>query len=209
MKRFLIVVLFFCSIINISSVDSAKPKIVYIDPGHGGFDGGAIAEGIIEKDITLSISLMLRDYLVNSGFVVYLTREDDVSLETDIKHKKRTDIQKRVELINSSDCDIFISIHLNSFPIKSLSGAQTFYMGDRNKRLASIVQNNFTRILGNTSRIEKEINDIYLLEHVNKKGVLAEVGFLSNENEKKLLLDQEYQGKISYSLYISILEYFS
>lgn len=203
----LLVCLFGCS--NASANDK-KVYAVYIDPGHGGFDGGSVGEdGTLEKDIALLISLKLRDYFLDLGFNVYMTRTTDASLNTDPKYAKRSDILNRVEMINKSDCDCYLSIHLNAFPNKNLYGAQTFYnpINDDNQKVALSIQDAFIKILGNTKRVAKSISDKYLVEHVNRVGCLVEVGFLSNNKELTNLKDEKYQDLVAYAIYVGVLEY--
>ena len=117
-------------------------------------------------------------------------------------------IRKKLREENSGD--IFISIHLNSFPSESCKGAQTFYANnDESKVLAEKIQKNMVKYLDeDNARIAKKLTDVYLLKNVNIPSVIVECGFLSNSKEEKLLSDEGYQSKIAYSVYIGILEYF-
>ena len=106
-------------------------KIIIIDPGHGGIDGGAAFKGVIEKNVTLPISVKLRDYLQEQGALVLMTREDDADLADEragtVRERKRTDLVNRTKFINESQADMFISVHANAFPQSNSKGAQTFY----------------------------------------------------------------------------------
>ncbi|MGM7724756.1 N-acetylmuramoyl-L-alanine amidase CwlD [Metabacillus sp. Hm71] len=190
-------------------------KIIYLDPGHGGPDGGAVGSSSLEKDISLSISLKLREYLQEQGALVLLTREKDVDLaDKDTKgysRRKAEDLKKRVKLINESDADLFLSIHLNAIPSSRWSGAQTFYHGKfiENEHVAKFIQDELRRNLENTERVAKPIDGIYLLKNVEKPGALVEVGFLSNPQEERMLASDKYQEKIAASIYTGILRYFS
>ncbi|MBX4340793.1 N-acetylmuramoyl-L-alanine amidase, partial [Mycobacterium tuberculosis] len=99
-----------------------------IDPGHGGPDGGAVGTEHLEKDIALAISKQIRDYLQEQGALVLLTRERDTDLaDKDMKgysKRKGEDLRKRLELINDSEADMYLSIHLNAIPSRQWSGAQ-------------------------------------------------------------------------------------
>lgn len=182
----------------------AESGVIYLDPGHGGFDGGCVGNGLIEKDITLNISLKLKKHLEACGYNVYLTREIDKALSKE----KANDIYKRVALINNANTILYISIHANSYPHASIKGAQTFYQNnDENKKLAELIQNNLQLIDLKNTRSAKSISGKYLLEHINKTGCLVEVGFLSNPIESKLLNDEHYQNKIAYAIYAGILSY--
>ncbi|MBU7593986.1 N-acetylmuramoyl-L-alanine amidase CwlD [Metabacillus halosaccharovorans] len=190
-------------------------KVIYIDPGHGGPDGGAVGSNSLEKDISLSISLIIRDYLQEQGALVLLTREEDVDLaDEDTKgysRRKGEDLKKRVNIINESEADLFLSIHLNAIPSSRWSGAQTFYSGRyiENEHVAKYIQDELRRNLENTTRVAKPIDGVYLLKNVEKPGALVEVGFLSNPNEEELLSTKVYQEKIAASIYNGVLRYFS
>jgi N-acetylmuramoyl-L-alanine amidase len=190
-------------------------KVIYIDPGHGGPDGGAVGSDTLEKDISLSISLMIRDYLQEQGALVLLTREEDVDLADEntsgYSRRKAEDLKKRVKLINESEADLFLSIHLNAIPSSRWSGAQTFYNGRyiENENVAKFIQDELRRNLENTTRVAKPIDGIYLLKNLEKPGALVEVGFLSNPQEEKLLTTKVYQEKVAASIYNGVLRYFS
>ncbi len=190
-------------------------KVIYLDPGHGGPDGGAVGSTLQEKDISLSISLKLRDYLQEQGALVLMTREEDVDLAdkdtSGYSRRKVEDLKKRVEIINESEAELFLSIHLNAIPSAKWSGAQTFYHGKfvENENVAKFIQDELRRNLENTERVAKPINGIYLLNKVEKPGALVEVGFLSNPLEEKMLSTEVYQEEVAASIYNGILRYFS
>jgi len=190
-------------------------KIILLDPGHGGPDGGAGPENALEKDIALSISLKVRDYLQEQGALVVMTRESDKDLADDdtrgYSRRKVEDLKKRLEMINDSDNDLFISIHLNAIPSSRWSGAQTFYAPhfDENAKAAKFIQDELRENLGNTTRKAKPINQVYILKHAKKPGALVEVGFLSNPGEREQLKTEAYQKKVAASIYQGIVRYFT
>ncbi|GMB10036.1 N-acetylmuramoyl-L-alanine amidase [Thermolongibacillus altinsuensis] len=190
-------------------------KIIMIDPGHGGPDGGAVGGDILEKEIALNVSLKLRDYLQQQGAFVKMIREEDRDLADEktrgYSRRKVEDLQRRVTLINDSEADLFISIHLNAIPSSRWRGAQTFYYGSfaENERVAKFIQDELRRNLENTNRAAKAIQTVYLLKHAKKPGALVEIGFLSNEEERKLLASESYQEQIAASIYKGILRYFT
>src|SRR5699024_8526673 len=102
-----------------------------------------------------------------------------------------------------------ITIHLNALPESRWSGAQTFYYDSfsENKHLATMIQSEIIRNLENTKRVPLEVNGIYLLKHAEVPGALVEIGFLSNEKERELLKDAEYQDKMAASIYQGIIRY--
>ncbi|WP_003320449.1 MULTISPECIES: N-acetylmuramoyl-L-alanine amidase CwlD [Alkalihalobacillus] len=191
-------------------------KVIIVDPGHGGIDGGATSkDGALEKDISLEISLSLRDYLQEAGALVLMTREEDVDLAsedtTKVRKRKQEDLKRRVDIINESDADLFVSIHLNAIPSPKWSGAQVFYQRAiaGNEELAKFVQNELTRNLENTTRVAKPIHNVYLLKNAEIPGALVEAGFLSNEEEAQLLTKEKYQEKVAASIYQGVLRFYT
>lgn len=181
--------------------------IVYIDPGHGGFDGGATSDdqNTIEKDITLKVSEYLKNYLEKTNIKVLMTREKDEALSKN----KRDDILKRVSLINKSNCDLYISIHANAYSSKMVKGAQTFYNKNvlENKYLATAILNQIKLIDSSNKRESKEITGKYLLDNVSKTGCLVEIGFLTNQEELAKLQSDVYLENMALMIYLGILDY--
>lgn len=191
-------------------------KVVVIDAGHGGIDGGATSgDGLEEKEVTLKIATYLRDFLQQSGAYVVMTRETDTDLAGDSDGKSRwkaRDLMQRLQLVKDENADLFISIHGNAFAAgSSIHGAQTFYNPTReiNKKLATFIQTELVHNLENTDRVAKAKNDVYLLKYSPVPTALVEVGFLSNHTEAQLLRDDDYQKKIAASIYYGILAYHS
>ncbi|MEH7548426.1 MULTISPECIES: N-acetylmuramoyl-L-alanine amidase CwlD [Bacillaceae] len=190
-------------------------KIILLDAGHGGPDGGAGTGETLEKDIALEITKNVRDYLQQQGALVIMTREKDEDLaDPDTRgysRRKVEDLKKRLKMINKTDIDLFVSIHLNAIPSSRWSGAQTFYAPHHkeNARAAKFIQEELRRNLENTERKAKPINQVYILKNAKKPGVLVEVGFLSNPREKALLKKESYQEKVSASINNGILRYFT
>lgn len=191
-------------------------KVILIDPGHGGMDGGASAsDGTVEKHINLNISLHLQKLLMESGYKAILTRDEDVGLYSDggtVKEKKREDLNKRCELKKETDCNMFVSIHLNKFKQPSCKGAQVWYSNNPESGIvAKMMQNNLRMDLDESNtRLPKPAKDQYKVLRCNDTmpGVIVECGFLSNKQDLELLKDESYQKKIAESLCKSIREYF-
>lgn len=190
-------------------------KIIVLDPGHGGPDPGAVQGEAIEKDISLSVSIKLRDYLQQQGALVLMTRETDMDLaDEDLKgysRRKVQDLKRRVDLINHSEADFFASIHLNAIPSPKWKGAQTFYSGHykESKRGAKFIQEELRRNLENTNREAKTSESIYLLKKSEIPGVLVEIGFLSNPTEREMLRQEDYQEQVAASIYQGIMRYYT
>jgi len=185
-------------------------KVIYIDPGHGGADPGTIYKDIYEKDINLDICLKLQKVLESEGAIVYLTRYGDYDLSNNSYSRKKSDLNNRAKIVNESGADIYISIHLNSISSSTWKGAQVFYNNKNNEnvKIAKILQNQLKEDL-NTNREYKKLTNQYMYKLISVKGVLAEVGFITNPNERYLLKQQEYQYKIADSLTKGIIKYFS
>ncbi|PWA12872.1 N-acetylmuramoyl-L-alanine amidase CwlD [Pueribacillus theae] len=216
----LIFIILFNKQINLESSDSwelpLSGKIIVLDPGHGGPDGGAVGRGnVIEKDVTLNISLKLRDYLQEAGAYVVMTRETDRDLaDENIKgysRRKTDDLYKRLAMINEPNRDLFISVHLNAIPSPKWRGAQTFYnpTNDESRNVSIFIQDELRRNLGNTDRKAKSLTSVFILKEAKIPGAIVEVGFLSNPTEEELLKQSEYQTKVAASIYQGILRYFT
>lgn len=193
-------------------------KRVIVDAGHGFPDGGAVGElGIQEKDLNLKIAQYLQEFLEQSGTDVILTRSDDNGIydveSGNIKSKKRSDMFSREKIINQSDADAFVSIHMNKFTDAQYSGPQVFFSKNNaeSKPFAQIVQQKLISTLEPESHreIKQANNDIYLLKKAKIPAVLIECGFLSNAKEEKLLVSDEYQRQVAWAIYGGIIEYFA
>lgn len=231
-KQCILVVFFICfslisyGIINIQKRQSkiaqvnAMPitnKVIVVDAGHGLPDEGAKGfYGTTEQAINLSIALKLQKLIEQSGAKVILTRSDENGIySTDsqsIKSKKVSDIKNRVDIGNNSGADIFVSIHLNKFPDSSkYRGWQTFYQkdNDASKSIAESIQEYLNKnIEYDNNRQVLPISNVYIMEHIKIPSVIVECGFLSNEEETKLLTTEEYQSKIAWGIFIAIQDYF-
>lgn len=183
----------------------------------GGEDGGAVSSSNIkEADLNLKIALKLQNLLEQSGSTVILTRSDENAIyELDSKtlsQKKVSDIKNRVKIGNNSSADIFISIHMNKIPETQYSGFQTFYnsKNEKGKLLSESIQDTLRETVNQkNNRVSKSINNIYIVDNVEIPLSLVECGFLSNEEELNLLMQDTYQEKIAFGIYVGIINYFS
>ncbi|NLK43108.1 MAG: hypothetical protein GX300_01795 [Tissierellia bacterium] len=194
-----------------------KNKVIVIDPGHGGIDGGTNFEGILEKNINLEIGLKLKEKLEKRGGTVIMTRETDDSLDNNVnsRNRHREDLNNRVKIINDSEADIFISIHVNYIKNPKKLGPIVFYHeeSEEGKDLAEKIQTNLNKL----SAYEKmDINigysstpgNYFILFNSIPPGVIIETGFISNELDRKLLLDSDHQNEIAERISKSIIEFF-
>ena len=205
---FLVFVLAF-SYFNIEAEASEDRHIVFIDPGHGGLDGGCSHKELVEKDINLKIALNLKSILEEYGYTVMMSRSADVHLCVD-KFSKKEDLLTRIKMINESNADLFISIHTNSFVKEKYYGAQVFYNGinSNNLLIASKIQS-YLSTFTKTNRIQKNLDNIMILKNVNKTGCMIETGFISNPDEYELFKNEEYLVKMANTIFYGIEEYFS
>ena len=190
--------------------------VIVIDAGHGGIDSGCVSiNGVEEKDINLSILLKLRQMLEAAGFETAVTRDTDKSIHdtgvTGLGNQKKSDMENRLKLINSFDNAIFVSIHQNQFTDSRYYGAQMFYPegSAASERLARSLQDNIVSRLQpeNKREIKPVGSEIYLLHYANCPAVMAECGFLSNQQEADNLESDEYQSRMAFSLFAGICEY--
>jgi len=185
-------------------------KIIYLDAGHGGKDPGAISNGILEKDINLIITKKLASELERNGAIVLLTREDDYDLsDPKANLRKRNDLAKRAKLINDSNCDLFLSIHLNAYSSEKWRGLQIFYDdgNSENKKIAEILSEQIKNDIKNVREI-KNVNDYYMYSRVKRPGVLIEVGFITNPDDRYLLRQEDYQKTLVKSITKGVENYF-
>ena len=182
-------------------IDNNRTTII-IDAGHGGVDTGATScTGIMESNINLEISLKLQDLFHLLGYPTKMIRTTDVSIFTEggtIAAKKISDLKRRVQIVNGTDNAILVSIHQNHFPVEKYRGAQVFYnRAGESEMLAKLLQNNLVATINQGSkRLAKKASGVYLMENIQKTGVLIECGFLSNPEEENKLRDQAYQKKL-------------
>lgn len=184
-------------------------KVIVIDAGHGGKDPGAIGfNGNYEKDIVLSISRKLRTDLKSKGYKVILTRDSD----------DYVDNLERAKLANKKRSRVFISIHGNAMENKSsVDGIQVLYYPNRESTIGDLNNNELAKVMMNSmingtnakDRGIIERMDLIVLNQTKMPAILIECGFLSNENEERLLITDEYQNKIVKSITDGLEEYFS
>ncbi len=192
-----------------------KPFVVVLDAGHGGEDGGAVsASGIYEKNINLDIAFLVRDLLVANGVEVVMTRETDVLLydrNVDFHgRKKALDLLTRRQIAEKTEHAVFVSIHMNAYPLSQYSGLQVWYSPhhEHSRTLASRIQENVRKSLqpSNNRKIKMAGDNIYLLSKLECPAVLVECGFLSNPDEAARLNTEEYREKLAFMIFLSIME---
>ncbi|MDR3541916.1 MAG: N-acetylmuramoyl-L-alanine amidase [Desulfosporosinus sp.] len=193
---------------------SEGSHVVMLDPGHGGYDPGAItAQGVYEKLINLQIAQKVKEMLGPSGIQVFLTREEDIDYVPDgVKGrttKKQIDLNHRIDMANEVKADIFVSLHVNATVTGQNSGAETFYdyKSESGKELAVLIQQELIKIPGMNRRIAKP-GDFYVIKNTNMPAVIVEVGYLSSIKEQKKLQQSWYQEQLSRAIAKGIASYF-
>ncbi|MCR5653946.1 MAG: N-acetylmuramoyl-L-alanine amidase [Ruminococcus sp.] len=214
----LLIIIAFYSLENYSAVSAIKTDEVTIvlDAGHGGEDGGAVANNVTEKDINLSITKKLSELFKTAGFNVVTTRNSDIMLNTDgstLRERKVSDMKHRLNLFNNNRNNVVISIHQNKFNIEKYNGSQVFYSpnNEDSLNLSEAIRKNIVNLLQpqNSRECKKATRDIYLLYYADVPAVLVECGFISNEEEALKLKDNNYQNKIAFAVYSGFLEYYN
>lgn len=194
--------------------ESEKITVV-IDPGHGGIDGGAVKNNVIEKNINLDTSLKVKKLLEQKGYNVVMTREEDISLEGNgsggSRHLK--DLNARINIINNSDAQLFVSIHTNCNANRvSTNGSIVFY----NKRYEenTILAYDIQRALNSISMdgIKRAKHDpvaekYYILDHAKIPGALVEMGFLTNTLDRELLNQDDFRQLVAEAVTSGIEKY--
>lgn len=203
---------FLKSSVKTSNLNVYTGLTIVVDAGHGGIDGGSIGySGTTERVINLEYAKTLKNYLENFGFNVVLTRNNLDGLYSSLSsNKKKDDMLARKKIIENSNADLVVSIHMNAFPLESCRGAQVFYNPESNisKNLAISIQECFVANLEN-ARKNADKGDYYLLNCTSVPSVIVECGFISNPEEEKLLLTEEYRNKVCYQILSGIVKYFS
>lgn len=211
-----------CNAYNRVSMETTENKVmgdskykVIIDAGHGGEDGGAEAsDGTVEKDINLSIAKILRDMFLQGGFEVEMIRDEDASvgdnsLQT-VRERKRSDLEKRVELYNSDENNIVLSIHQNNFSQSQYSGTQIFYSDNtESQELSEYIRQAIVGLVqpDNERQCKPADDSIYVLRNAKVPAIIIECGFLSNPQELEKLKDYEYQKELAFAIYMGFVEY--
>ena len=201
--------------------ENADQITIVLDPGHGGFDGGAVSkDGTSEKDINLKIALELRDIMKEYPIEVVMTREVDEALKCEGLEvgSKAMDLRRRKEIIEENNADLTISIHLNSYPSDELVyGAQVFYSKREQKRTTKDECEQLSKTYAENIQKSLEINipdgrerkamaknDTYLFKNIDTPIILVECGFLSNHDECNNLKRAEYQRLLAETIWEGI-----
>jgi len=191
-------------------IDLKKPREVYdkilvIDAGHGGKDGGALSQGELyyEKNINLDILLQLKELLDEENIKVYYTRIAD----------DKVFLRPRVALANAVDCDFFISIHCNANEVDWPNGTEIYYYntefkGVKAKDLANLF---LEEVEKTTSLVKREVvlkkdKQIFILHNAIVPAILIEVGYLTNNKDMDFLSIKENRKAVAQGIYNGIMK---
>ena len=200
-----------------SSDVETKTRTIVLDAGHGGEDGGAVSKsGIVEKDLNLAITMKVKEKLEDNNITVILTRSEDIMLysnaEAKLAKRKVEDINKRIEIVNSSNADMLVSIHMNSFPQNYCKGWQIFFAQNskQGELIAGYIQDSIKDYLeAENTRVPQSINNVKLVNKSKIPAIVVECGFLSNDEEAQMLTTEEYQEKIANGICKGIMNFYS
>lgn len=187
---------------------------ILVDPGHGGYDGGARCRdsGVWEKVLNLRVGLAVEEALMARGARVVMTRREDVDLCSDERPatltKKREDMENRVALAIENEADMVLSVHMNEYRVRSESGPQVFYREGcaAGRLLAGCVQEKLIAQLAPEKERACLAGDYFILQ-LEVPSVLVECGFISNPAEEKLLRDEGYQARVAEAVAAGVEEY--
>ena len=169
---------------NERTVTTTQPLII-IDAGHGGIDPGSDSQGI-----NLEIALKLQEVLIENGYAVLMTREDDSSLE----------LRERSDFANEQEADLFISLHQNCYAQdESVNGIEVYYNSDKttnDQQLAQMIQEALINETGAKNRGIRSDNGLVVTLETKMPAVLVETAFISNDYELDLITSEDYQNKV-------------
>ena len=206
-------VIFFLAWFNLKDVETTFSGTVYrpivvIDPGHGGVDSGAVFENIMEKDITLDISLHIRDLLQKKDIPFVLTRESDIDLGGELtKGRHKRDLLARRQIINQGK--IAVSIHVNTIDDHREEGAVVFYAegSKEGEKLATSILNELGKIQKLNYHQPIPRSNLFLLRTSTPPMVLVELGFISNKEDRVKLLNSDFRKKCAQAIVQGIQVY--
>ena len=185
-------------------------KVIAIDAGHGGSDSGAVGPNKTqEKRITLAVAQNVKALLERAGAKVVMTRQTDVDVYGP-NASAVDELQARTKVANDNKADIFVSIHINAFSNPSAGGIATYYYQKTgyDAMLAQSIQNNLANIGGFQDRGITAAR-FYVIKRTDMPAVLAELGFISNPNEEKMLNLPQIQQQMGQGIVRGLENFFA
>ena len=191
-----------------------ETPVIVIDAGHGGEDGGAVsAAGVPESHINLQIVQKMEQLFTFVGESTTLTRTGPDAIYSGdaktLREKKISDLNNRVEMINQIPRGFLISIHQNSLPGTKARGAQVFYnaVAPAKDAAVSVQQALNSGINGTNRKNAKQIDEsIFLMNNIQRPGILVECGFLSHAEEAEILQTDSHQLRLSTAIVSGYLQ---
>lgn len=174
-----------------SENDPKKTITVVIDAGHGGKDDGATFQGFTEKEIVASIAQKIKKNNLNTNVIIHLTRTDDNFIT----------LIDRANFINEIKPDLVLSLHVNNNKNAMLSGVE-LYVSPKNanyessKKIADVLNTVLVNNHNLRSAGVKEAN-FTILKNTEFPAITVELGYISNENDRKYLTSNADQNKIA------------
>ncbi len=194
---------------------NASSKINYtivLDAGHGGIDGGCVGTitNVTEAELNLKVVKKLESLLNAFGFKVVLTRSNNNGLYSQFSNNKKVDdMETRKKIIEKSKADMVVSVHMNSFSDPSQHGAQTFFQvgSQKGESLGTCIQNELAKNMFEARGFANHA-DLFILKCTQSPSVVVEGGFLTNQSDEQLLVTDEYQSKLAYSIFCGIVKFY-
>lgn len=183
--------------------------ILFIDPGHGGLDNGANYDDIYEDEINLGIASKLYEMCIEKNMMAYISRTSDYDLASlYAKNRKREDLNRRAENITHSGCDAFVSIHINKYSDSNVKGAMVYYEknDDLSYKLSLCIQKELNVLTQSTKKVHSD--NFMIFKKCEQPGVLVECGFISNDEERAMLLNDSYQQSLAQAIYVGVYNYY-
>lgn len=200
--------------LRVAQAEENVSPVIVLDAGHGGEDGGATGvNGVLEKDLNLTITRTLADLLRVAGYTVVETRTEDRLLcaeGTPKGHRKTGDLQNRLKFTEEYSNCLFISLHMNTFPNDSCRGTQIWYSqnDERSLSFAQAIQEKIRQELqpSNHRKVKAATSGIYLLRHAKTPAILIECGFLSTRDECEALSGDTYKKELALAIFSAICD---
>ncbi|OIJ17946.1 hypothetical protein BKP45_20540 [Anaerobacillus alkalidiazotrophicus] len=208
----IIILIFLPSKLSAFAYPDLSPYDIIIDVGHGGIDGGTSAKGILEKDLNLDFGIKLYNELKDKSYHVGITRIHDYSLSDDSRlpglSRHLKDLKQRKLIADALNPKIFISLHVNWSKNKYLRGPVIIYqVSGESYHLANIIQDHLNNYYG-IKKYPRKGNPYFLMKNMDMPSIIAELGYLSNNEDFQMLTSDASQNEIVAAMVRAIEEYF-
>ncbi len=185
----------------------SSPRLIVIDPGHGGADVGTAHNGLVEKSLTFDIAQRLRSLLVAQGWIVKMTRDGDIDpVSTDLLTQMHADgkanaddrayLQTRCDVANAANARMFISIHVNSAPVSSARGSTFYWYKPQDAAFAQTLEHAVVATAGTQDDGARHEN-FYVVRHTTMPAVLIETAFVTNPSDVELLRQPSFLQNVA------------